>query len=56
MRIGRMIAALIPRESPSMHEYQNEFIQLALSRNALRFGETSHGVDADVFTEVDHLD
>lgn len=39
MRIGRMIAALIPRESPSMHEYQNEFIRLALSRNALRFGE-----------------
>jgi orotate phosphoribosyltransferase len=39
MRIGRMIAALIPGESPRMHEYQNEFIRLALSRNALRFGE-----------------
>src|SRR6187399_1946808 len=39
MRIGRMIAALTARESPSMHDYQNEFIQLALSRNALRFGE-----------------
>jgi orotate phosphoribosyltransferase len=39
MRIARMIAALILRESPSMHEYQSEFIRLALSRNALRFGE-----------------
>jgi orotate phosphoribosyltransferase len=39
MRIGRMIAALTSGESPSMHEYQNEFIQLALARNALRFGE-----------------
>jgi orotate phosphoribosyltransferase len=39
MRIGRMIAALSSGESPSMHEYQNEFIRLALARNALRFGE-----------------
>lgn len=37
MRTGRIIAALHTR--PTMRDYQNEFIRLALARNALRFGE-----------------
>ncbi len=37
MRTGRIIAALQSRQT--MHDYQNEFIRLALARNALRFGE-----------------
>jgi orotate phosphoribosyltransferase len=41
MRIRRMIAALIRalRATTTMHEYQQEFIRLALARKALRFGE-----------------
>jgi len=37
MRTSRIIAALLCRQT--MHDYQNEFIRLALDRNALRFGE-----------------
>jgi orotate phosphoribosyltransferase len=36
MRTARIIAALPPT---TMHDYQHEFIRLALARNALRFGE-----------------
>jgi orotate phosphoribosyltransferase len=40
MRTRRIIAALMGSPlDEGMHEYQNEFIKLALTRNALRFGE-----------------